>query len=145
MKTRIAPTYLVWLYDQNKTLILYFENFFSQKGIVKTQLYSDSMRIAIDNLLFDDTTDLFNSIAVERLCRRLYGVEIALKDVTNQNSLNKAGRSISDELVNNVEGNGFAPEQVLEEVRKRLERRANVNKWVAKSKERETPKGGKSD
>ena len=103
------------------------------------------MRIAIDNLLFDDTTDLFNSIAVERLCRRLYGVEIALKDVTNQNSLNKAGRSISDELVNNVEGNGFAPEQVLEEVRKRLERRANVNKWVAKSKERETPKGGKSD
>ena len=151
MKTRVAPTYLVWLYNQNKTLVLYFENFFCQKGLAKTQLYTDTMRIAssIDNLLFDDTIDLFNSTAVERLCRRLYGVEIALKDVSNQNQLSRADWSISDELdLNNVEGNGFAPEHALEEVRKRLERRANINKWVAKRKEHETlkgPKGGKCD
>ena len=76
-------------------------------------------------------------------------MEIALKEVTNQNNLSKADWSISDELdLNNVEGNGFAPEHALEEVRKRMERRANINKWVAKSKEHETPKGpkgGKSD
>ena len=65
---------------------------------MKTQLYLETMRIAssIDNLLFDDTIDLFNSTAVERLCRRLYRVEIALKDVTNQNHLSKVDRSISD-------------------------------------------------
>ena len=144
----MAPTYLVWLYNQNKTLILYFENFFSQKGIVKTQLYSDTMRIAstIDNLLFDDTIDLFNSTAVERLCRRLYGVEIAIKDVSNQNNLSKADWTMSDELdLNNVEGNGFAPEHALEEVRKRMERKANINKWIAKSKESDTAKGPKKD
>ena len=76
-------------------------------------------------------------------------MEIALKEVTNQNNLSKADWSISDELdLNNVEGNGFAPEHALEEVRKRMERRANINKWVAKSQEHETPKGpkgGKSD
>ena len=127
---------------------MYFENFFSHRGLQKTQLYNDTMRIAstIDNLLFDDTIDFFNSTAVERLCRRLCGVEIALKDVSNQNNLGKADWSISDELdLDNVEGNGCAPEHALEEVRKRLERRANINEWVAKSKERETPKGGKSD
>ena len=75
-------------------------------------------------------------------------MEIALKEVTNQNNLSKADWSISDELdLNNVEGNGFAKEHALEVVRKRLERRANINKWVSKSKEHETPKGpkGKSD
>ena len=117
---------------------------------MKTQLYLETMRIAssIDNLLFDDTIDLFNSTAVERLCRRLYRVEIALKDVTNQNHLSKVDRSISDELdLNNVEGSGCAPEHALEEVRKRMERRANVVKWAAKSKEHAPtgPKGGKSD
>ena len=147
----MAPTYLVWLYNQNKTLVLYFENFFSHRGLQKTQLHNDTMRIAstIDNLLFDDTIDLFNSSPVERLGRRLYGVEIAIKDVSNKNNPGKADWSIADELdLNNVEGNGFAPEHALEEVRKRMERRANVNKWVAKGKEHETPKGpkgGKAD
>ena len=76
-------------------------------------------------------------------------MEIALKEVTNQNNLSKADWSISDELdLNNVESNCLAPEHALEEVRQRMERRANINKWVAKSKEHETPKGpkgGKSD
>ena len=151
VKTRMAPTYLFWLYNQKKTLVDYFENFFVTRGLQKTQLCTDTLRIAstIDNLLFDDSIDLFNSTAVERLCRRLYGVEIAVKDLSNQNNLSKADWTMSDELdLNNVEGNGFAPEHALEEVRKRMERRANINKWVAKSKEHETPKGpkgGKSD
>ena len=114
------------------------------KGQDRTRHDSLGIASTIDNLLFDDTTDLFNSQAVERLCRRLYGVAIALKDVSDQNNLSKADWSISDELdLNNVEGNGFAPEHALEEVRKRLVRRANINKWVAKSKEHETPKGQK--
>ena len=49
VKTHIAPTYLVWLYNQNNTLVLYFENFFCQKGLAKTQLYTDSMRIASES------------------------------------------------------------------------------------------------
>ena len=144
----MAPTYLVWLYNQKKTLVDYFENFFVTRGLQKTQLCTDTVRIAstIDNLLFDDSIDLFNSTAVERLCRRLYGVEIAIKDVTNQNNLSKADWTMSDELdLNNVEGNGFAPENALEEVRKRMERKANINKWIAKSKENDTPKGPKKD
>ena len=144
----MAPTYLVWLYNQNKTLVLYFENFFSHRGLQKTHLYNDTMRIAstIDNLLFDDSIDLFNSTAVERLCRRLYGVEIAIKDVTNQNNLSKADWTMSDELdLNNVEGNGFAPEHALEEVRKRMERKANIHKWISKSKEHDASRGPKKD
>ena len=79
------------------------------------------------------------------MCRRLYGVEIAVKDVSNQNNLNKADWTISDELdLNNVEGNGFAPEHALVEVRKRMVRKANINKWIAKSKENDTPKGPKA-
>ena len=99
VKTRIAPTYLVWLYNQNKTLVLYFENFFSTRSLLRTQLYQDTIRIAsaIDNMLFDDNMDLFNSIAVERFCRRLYGVEMALKTVQNSNQLSKADWSLSDE------------------------------------------------
>ena len=144
----MAPTYLVWLYNQKKTLVDYFENFFMSRGLQKTQLCTDTVRIAstIDNLLFDDQIDLFNSTATERLCRRLYGVEIAIKDVTNQNNLSKADWTMSDELdLNNVEGNGFTPENALEEVRKRLERKANVSKWIAKSKEHDGPKGPKKD
>ena len=133
---------------KTRIFVLYFENFFSHRGLQKTQLYNDTMRIAstIDNLLSDDTIDLFNSTAIERLCRRLYGVEIPLKDVSNQNNIGKAVWSILDELdLNNVEGNGLAPEHALEEVRKRMERKANINKWIAKKKENDTPKGPKKD
>ena len=143
----MAPTYLVWLYNQKRTLVDYFESFFNTRGLQKTPLCTDTVRIAstTDNLLFDDPVDLFNSTAVERLCRRLYGVEIAVKDVSNQNNLSKADWTMSDELdLNNVEGNGFAPEHALEEVRKRMERKANITKWIAKSKEHETPKGPKA-
>ena len=53
---------------------------------------------------------------------------------------------MSDELdLNNVEGNAFAPEHALEEVRKRMERKANINKWISKSKEHDGPKGPKKD
>ena len=141
VKTRIALTYLVWLYNQNKVLVLYFESFFQGKGLLKTQVYLETLRIAssidnIDNLLFDDTIGLFNSTAVARLCRRLYGIELALEDVSNQDQLSEADWSIADELdLNNGEGAGFAPEHALKEVRKRLERRAKVQEWVVKSKE----------
>ena len=148
VKTRMAPSYLIWLYNQKKTLVDYFESFFMSRGLQKTQLCTDTVRIAssIDNLLFDDSIDLFNSTAVERLCRRLYGVEIAIKDVTNQNNLSKADWTMADELdLNNVEGSGFAPENALEEVRKRLERKANVSKWIQKSKEHDAPRGPKKD
>ena len=148
VKTRMAPSYLIWLYNQKKTLVDYFESFFMSRGLQKTQLCTDTVRIAssIDNLLFDDSIDLFNSTAVERLCRRLYGVEIAIKDVTNQNNLSKADWTMADELdLNNVEGSGFAPENALEEVRKRLERKANVSKWISKSKEHDAPRGPKKD
>ena len=148
MKTRMAPTYLVGLYNQKRTLVDYFESFFNTRGLQKTPLCTDTVRIAstIDNLLFDDSIDLFNSTAVERLCRRLYGVEIAIKDVTNQNNLSKADWTMADELdLNNVEGSGFAPENALEEVRKRLERKANVSKWISKSKEHDAPRGPKKD
>ena len=73
-------------------------------------------------------------------------MEIAIKDVTNQNNLSKADWTMADELdLNNVEGSGFAPENALEEVRKRLERKANVSKWISKSKEHDAPRGPKKD
>ena len=137
VKTRIAPSYLVWLYNQEKTLTAFFEKFFVARSLVKSNLYNEAMRLSstIDNLLFDDSIDLFNSTAVERLCRRLYGIETALKEVTGKNDLTtKADWSVADELdINNVEGSGYIPEAAIEEVRKRLERRANVQKYVIKA------------
>ena len=68
------------------------------------------------------------------MCRRLYGCELALKEVTSANNLNKAEWALADELdLNTVEGVGYQPTSALEEVDKRLQRRSNTLKWLAKS------------
>ena len=141
IKTRIAPTYLTYAYHKNRSLSLYFESYFSQRSLLKTALYGECSRLAstIDNLVYNDSCEVFNSVGVERMCRRLYGCELALKDVTSQNTLSKAEWALADELdLNTVEGIGYQPTSALEEVDKRLQRRSNTLKWLNKSQ----PTGG---
>ena len=107
-----------------------------QRGLLKTALYGECSRLAstIDNLVYNDSCEVFNSVGVERMCRRLYGCELALKEVTSSNTLNKAEWALADELdLNTVEGVGYQPTSALEEVDKRLQRKANTHKWLAKS------------
>ena len=75
------------------------------------------------------------------MCRRLYSVEFALAEVSSQSDLAEADWTMSDELdMSLIEEGVFAPKSVLEEGRKRLERKANMTKWVTKSKEKEPKK-----
>ena len=107
-----------------------------QRGLLKTALYGECSRLAstIDNLVYNDSCEVFNSVGVERMCRRLYDCELALKDVTSSNTMNKAAWALADELdLNTVEGVGYQPTSALEEVDKRLQRKANTYKWLAKS------------
>ena len=74
------------------------------------------------------------------MCRRLYGCELALLEVTSQNTLHKADWSLADELdLNTVEGAGYMPVGALEEVDKRLERRAKTAKYLGAAKDRSGP------
>ena len=142
VKTRIAPSYLTHTYHKNKNLALYFQNLFQSKGLLKSALYGEIGRLAssIDNMLYDDSFEVFNSLAVERMCRRLYGCELALLEVTSQNTLHKADWSLADELdLNTVEGAGYMPVGALEEVDKRLERRAKTAKYLGAAKDRSGP------
>lgn len=141
IKTRIAPTYLTYAYHKDRSLAHYFESYFSQRGILKTALYGECSRLAstIDNLVYNDSCEVFNSVGVERMCRRLYGCELALKEVTSQNTMSKAEWALADELdLNTVEGVGYQPTSALEEVDKRLQRKSNTLKWLSKS---QTPGG----
>ena len=135
---RIAPTYLIHCYNKKRTMYDYFENMFALKGLTRQQVAVESLRLAsqMDNLLFDDKVDVVSSLGVERICRRLWGVELALENVTSSNNMSKADWTLSDELdLNVIEGGGYTNTASLEEIKKRLERKALVKKWVSKSNE----------
>ena len=105
---------------------------------METPLHKETRRLAnaLDDMCYSDNCDMINSVAVERLARRLYGVEVALQNVHNKNDLNsKAAWVLADELdMDQIEQGAFSCRSVVEEARKRLEQKANVSKWIAKAK-----------
>ena len=138
--SRLAPTYLLHLYHSNKHISDYFDKFFSSRNCMETPLHKETRRLAnaLDDMCYSDNCDLINSVAVERLARRLYGVEVALQNVHNKNDLNsKAEWVLADELdMDQIEQGTFNCRSVVDEARKRLEQKANVSKWIAKAKEK---------
>ena len=51
----------------------------------------------------------------------------------------------ADVTKNTVLGGLELAEHTLEEVRKRMERKANIHKWISKSKEHDASRGPKKD
>ena len=101
-------------------------------------LHKEVRRLAgmLDDALFLDNADVRNSAAMERLCRRLYGVEIALEDVKSAKDLDdkkKCKWQLADQYdLTSLEGEMFRVVEVEDEVHKRLELRAKHNKYLSK-------------
>ena len=91
----------------------------------------------IDEMVYVDCVDIIKSAHAERLLRRLYGVEYALVPVSSRDELKLADWTTADELdVNKLEsGGGFHNEAVMEEARKRMERKAQHSKCEVKARE----------
>ena len=153
-KERVGPSYLYYIMTEAKSCTSYFENFFRERNLSKDRICSDTIRIAssIDELFFEDGCDVMNSLACERLLRRLLGVETALRDLNGANSLSRADWTVADELdINKLSSGGYQNERVSEEIRRRMERKAQTMKWIEKSRNAEKgndkneKKGGKGE
>ena len=139
VESRLAPTYLPYLYHKERKISDYFDKFFTSKGLTDLPLHREISRLAsgLDDLCYLDSADVLNSKCVERQCRRLYGIELALKNVTNKSEFqSKADWTLSEEVdMNSLESGVFYNKGVLEEARKRLQAKADLNKWVVKVKQ----------
>ena len=131
VSARLAPTYLHHVYLAERQASRYYETMFASKNILSTPLFKEVQRLAttLDDLMLSDGVDCMNSTGVERLCRRLFGIEFALAEVSSKSDLAEASWKMAAELdMTLIEEEGFVPDGVLEEGRKRLERKANLNK-----------------
>ena len=135
---RLAPGYLTHLYQQQKRLASYFVQFLTAKNLQDTPLFREVRRLAqtVDDLIYFDQFDVVNSVAVERIVRRLYGVEVALENINSKDQLSKADWTVADLYdLSHLEGNTYKSEKVQDEVKKHLERKAALQKYVYKVKE----------
>ena len=138
VKSQVAPLYVTFIYSQKKRAVDYFHSYFTDRGLLEKPLYKEVRRLAgmLDDALFLDNADVRNSAAMERLCRRLYGVEIALEDVKSAKDLDdkkKCKWQLADQYdLTSLEGEMFRVVEVEDEVHKRLELRAKHNKYLSK-------------
>ena len=137
VKERMAPNYLTHIYHSKKKAIEYFESIINAKTLSGTPLSREVFRLAeqLDDFLYRDDVDMLNSVGVERIVRRLYGVELALREYGGGRSdLGKIDWSTADEYdLSYVDHAGFHHDTATEEVRKRLERRATFKKYQIKA------------
>ena len=145
VEERLAPEYLLHVYSCSKYAKDYMKNMLTVKGLTQSPIFKDALRVGstIEDLLFIDRQDVLNSAAVERQARRLYTIELALADVSNADQLKThANWELADNYdLSHLEGNTFHCTAVDDEVKKRLERAATLNKYAFKASE--AGKGGK--
>ena len=112
--------------------------FFQSRKILTIPCYEDARRLAslLGDALSFDRVDLVNCMWAERVCRRLYGVEMALKDTTSESEVTKKVKWHLGERydLNAIAGDGHRISGADSEVTKHLEKEALQNKWAAKAK-----------
>ena len=88
-RTQIAPHYLPHIYASAPSAKAYFVEFFASRGLSGERVANDSCCLAscIDDAVFVDRTDVFRSVAVERVARRLYALDVVLHDFSPEEEL----------------------------------------------------------
>ena len=88
-RTQIAPHYLPHIYASAPSAKAYFVEFFASRGLSGERVANDSCCLAscIDDAVFVDRIDVFRSVAVERVARRLYALDVVLHDFSPEEEL----------------------------------------------------------
>ena len=159
--SRLAPEFLAHILQDAAKVWHYFRDMLTRKDLLETPVYFETRRLAqtVDDLLFFDGADVLNYKAVERLMRRLHGIEKALVHVKGRHMLHTVKWNVADEFcLSHLEGESFSQRDAEDEVKKRLEREYGNLKYALKLEELEKTrekeaaaalkagvKGGKSD
>ena len=137
VETKVAPPYLTHIYSKNGQAAEYFADFFTARRLSSTPLAQEAGCLAgvLDDALYTDGIDLFSSAAIERIARRLYSLELGLKDVRSASDLDtKANWQLADQYdLTFLEHQRFSVERADSEVRKRLARKAALKKCLAQA------------
>ena len=125
--SQVAPVYVTHIYSTNHMAVDYFAAFFHSRRLYGKPLEKESRCLAgiLDDALYIDGIDLFNSAAIERVARRLYSIEVALQAVTSPADLDtKACWNVADQYdLTFLEDQRFRMERADQEVLKRLKRK----------------------
>ena len=139
---RVAPDYLATVYRGGRRGVDYAEDWIKNHGLSRNHM-AQQMRHelgVIDQMLLYDGIDIVNSSAAEMICRRCYALERVFDDVhceadwkTDKKEHNKTKLTMMDEYdVTAVMSRGEPSPDADATVRKRMEMRAQFNKYLGK-------------
>ena len=133
-QAKLAPTYLTHIYAQQCTAVGYFVALLNHRGLHRNPLDQEARLLAgtIDDAVFIDKLDVFNSASIERLARRLYSIEFVLRKVLSTDDLEAHDIwQIADQYdITAQEGSSFRVARADKEVRKRVARLASLKKLL---------------
>jgi hypothetical protein len=131
---KLGPPYLIHVAVSSRTTAEYIERIFEKKGLIDTytELYRETRLLAncLDDLVIRDAIDFLQSKAVERIARFLFGMELALRPVTSEATLDRANWAAVKVLQMESEDVDISVgvKQALREARRRASRRARMNR-----------------
>ena len=157
-RERLAPSWLGEIYSSGLTAKAYGKEFIRSRQLGNNGEAREVIPIlaAVDAMVLDDQTpNAINSIALERLCRRGYGIIAAHKSVEKLDDWKRPGNApktwkskVNEEIWRRLDpsrGNadlpaaeelGFTNRRLEEEVRREVDRDASMIKAFSKLEER---------
>ena len=131
-QAKLAPTYLTHIYAQQCTAVEYFVALLNHRGLHRNPPAQEARLLAatIDDAVFVDKLDVFNSASIERLARRLYSIEFVVRTVLSTDNIEAHDIwQIADQYdITAQEGSSFRVARADKEVRKRMARQASQKK-----------------
>ena len=133
LKLDIAPPYLRHIARRSRNTAEHFDRIFTMKGLIDMEFYLETRLWAtvLDDLVIRDSIDFMRSSTVERVSRFLFAMELALRPVTSEATLERADWEALKVL--QLERDGIfdisiGVKKARMEARKRASRRARLNK-----------------
>ena len=153
-RERVAPAWLGQVYSTGKTGKQFAKDFVRDRQLGKCNEAREliSVLAAIDALLLEDSQpDVINSVALERLAKKGYGIHQAYKDCEREEDWRKTDKKghskVNDELWRRLdparagkEDYAFVNRGLEEEIRAEVDRDASVLKAFSKLEERQKGK-----
>ena len=149
-RERVAPAWLGQVYSTGKTGKQFAKDFIRDRQLGKCNEAREfiSVLAAIDALLLEDSQpDCINSVALERLAKKGYGIHQAYNDCEKEDDWKRADNNTSkvneelwrrlDPSRSGIEDQIFVNRGVEEEIRGEVDRDASVLKAFAKLEERQ--------
>ena len=133
LKLDIAPPYLRHIARRSRNTAEHFERIFTMKGLIDMEFCLETRfwAIVLDDLVIRDSIDFMRSSTVERVSRFLFAMELALRPVTSEATLERADWEALKVL--QLESDGIfdisiGVKKARMEARKRASRRARLNR-----------------